>query len=234
MRVVGNVRLHQEFLYADAHTESYEAAEKEAIDRIRVFQWDPELIAANQLKQCSPTVTIEYPEGDHVLWASVIEKNEEPEFLVSFHDSTSHKSKITERDEIRLSELPKLFELFYRGEFDAIRDALKEREPSANAYDTAWRVLTWRFFIFEAGPAVGAFTYSCFYPSNFINALSVYAVLALVNVGRSIKEGQIAGRYRNVYSRSNDWIDFWLCVVGHALFPLLVLICAAWDIVHSR
>jgi hypothetical protein len=82
------VRLHQEFLYADAHTESGETAEKEAVDRIRAFQWERELLAANQLKQCSPTVSIEYPEKKHVLWASVIEKNEEPEFLVSFNDST--------------------------------------------------------------------------------------------------------------------------------------------------
>jgi hypothetical protein len=79
------MRLHQEFLYADAHTESWEAAEKkEAIERIRAFQWESELIAANQLKQCSPTVTIEYPQRKHVLWASVIEKNEELEFLVFF------------------------------------------------------------------------------------------------------------------------------------------------------
>lgn len=226
------MKLHQEFLYADAHTESSEAPEREAIDRIRAFQWDRELIAANQLKQCSPTVSVEYPEKKHVLWASVIEKNQEPEFLVSFHDLTSHKSKVTERDEIRLTDLPKLFELFYRGKFDELREILKKRKSPDNDYDKTRKILTRRFFLLELGPGAAGFAYSCFFPRNFIPALSVYALLALINVGRSISEGQILDKYGIVDSRSKEPIDFWLMVVFHAFFPVLILVCAVWDLMH--
>ena len=229
------MNLHQEFLYADAHTESWEAIEKEAINRIRAFPWECELIAANQLKQCSPTVTVKYPEGERVLWASVIENNEDLEFLVSFQEATARKSKPFECDDIHLRELPRLFEMFYRGEFGALGDALKKRKSAESAHDTARRVLTRRFFLFELGPLIAGFAYSYFHPDNLIRALSVYAVLALINVGRSIKEGQILDRYGvTYYSRPKERFDFWLSVVWHAFFPVIILVVAAWDIAHSR
>jgi hypothetical protein len=229
------MRLHQEFLYADAHTESWEAAEKkEAIERIRAFQWESELIAANQLKQCSPTVTIEYPQRKHVLWASVIEKNEELEFLVFFQDVTSCKSKPAERDGFSLRELPNLFELFYRGEFDGFRNALEKHKSSEGAYGNVRRTLTRRCLLFEVGPLIAGFAYSYFYPRNLLTALSVYSVLALINVGRSIKEGEILDRYGVVDSRSKERFDFWLSVVWHTFFPVIILSVRIADIIRSR
>jgi hypothetical protein len=228
------VRLHQEFLYADAHTESCEAAEKEAIDRIRAFQWEREVIAANQLKQCSPTVTVEYQGGKHVLWASVIEKNEDLEFLVSFRDVSARKSKLAECDNVHLAELPKLFELFYRGEFDDLSNVLKKCKSAESAYGDVQRTLNQRWILLEAGPFVAALVYSYFYPRNVLTALCTYAVLALLNVVMSIREGVILDKYGIVYSRAKERFDFWLWAFWHSFLPLIFLTVRIWDIIHSR
>ena len=104
------MKLSGEFLYADDHTESFKGDETEAINRFMVFPWEAQLREAELLKKCSPTISIEYPEKARVLWASVIEKDKEPEFLVHFEDSAS--DTISESDGIALSALPNLIRLF--------------------------------------------------------------------------------------------------------------------------
>ena len=130
--------LHHEFLHADTRTDSSEVGEDEAISRTLAFPWQAELEEANSRKECSPTVSVEYPGKTHVLWASVIEQQSEPLFLVCLQQkapptglmrllgSRERDVSVAERDGIALSALPDLFRLFYRSDFDAVANAIKK------------------------------------------------------------------------------------------------------------
>jgi hypothetical protein len=98
------MRLSGEFLHADGHIESFKFPEAEAISRLIAFPWDAQLHEAELLKKCSPTVSLEYPEKACLLWASVIEKHKEPEFLVHFEEDAG--KACSESDGIALSLLP--------------------------------------------------------------------------------------------------------------------------------
>ena len=118
------MNLHQEFLHADSRLESFEVGEAEAIKRALAFAWDSELAQAESRKECSPTVSLEYPEKKKVLWASVIEKKKEAEFLVCFREKKVSKGFLglfgsrekdvvaAQRDGIVVGALPELFGLF--------------------------------------------------------------------------------------------------------------------------
>ena len=133
--------LHQEFLHADTRLESFEVGEEEAIKRALAFAWDAELAQAESRKECSPTVSLEYPEKKRLLWASAIEKRNEVEFLVQFQEmkapkgfrslfgSQERETVSAQKDGIGVSSLPEFFRLFYRGDFEALAKAIKNAKP---------------------------------------------------------------------------------------------------------
>jgi hypothetical protein len=135
-----NNKLKMEFLHADNSVDDFSISEQEAVKRVLSLPWDSELSQAVLLRQVSPTVSLEYPERKHVLWASVIQKvGDDFEFLVCLQrkDKISVKKKlsgpqekdiqIAESDEISISELPELFHLFYAGEFETLANKIKKR-----------------------------------------------------------------------------------------------------------
>jgi hypothetical protein len=131
------MKLHLEFLDAENRVTSSSVSEDEALKATLAFDWEAELLQAQSLQLCSPTVSLEYPDKKQVLWASAIEKNSEIEFLVCFQEkrqpsglmslfsSREKDASVAEKDEIVLSSLPNLFRLFYLGEFESLEKAIK-------------------------------------------------------------------------------------------------------------
>ncbi len=133
------VNLRMELLHADNHVEAFNVSEEEAIKRALSFSWDSELSQAELRKECSPTVSLEYPQKTHILWASVIGQPDEFEFLVCLQckkalnsskqlsDGQEKETVVAQADEISISKLPELFHLFYAGEFETLAEKIEKR-----------------------------------------------------------------------------------------------------------
>jgi len=223
------MKLHLEFLHADTRVESADVGETEAIERTLSFPWDRELIEADSRKECSPTVSVEYAEEKHVLWASVDDKDHEPEFLVCLQERIGSQTRtVAERDGVGLASLPHLLRLFYRGQFDALRaDIGKQSQKKNNEERTLERRLNVRTLALEIAPFIAAFAFSYFYPRYLLVALCVYSILALVSVSLSIRDGVVLEKYGLVCERDKEKFGFWFWVFWHAFFPLLILSVAA-------
>ena len=184
------MKLHQEFLHADNRLESFEASEEDAIKRTLSFSWDSELEHANHSKMCSPTVSLEYPEKKRVLWASVIEKKDEAEFLVCFQEKRAPKgfmrlfSKeekdviVAQKDGIVLNALPNFFRTFYRGKFEKLETEINMTLPFIESSTLKKKIAV--CFL----PILGLMLFSLFSPvlinENVIFTLSVVTAIASV------------------------------------------------------
>jgi hypothetical protein len=132
------MNLHLEFLHADTRGESAEASLEDTLKRTLAFSWDSELKQAEVFKQCSPAVSLEYPEKQNVLWASIIEKKEDLRFLVCYQRRTPPERLVGARgkneivaqaDGLPLDALLGYFRLFYQGDFEALAEALENKPP---------------------------------------------------------------------------------------------------------
>jgi hypothetical protein len=212
------MRLSGEFLHADGHIESFKFPEAEAISRLIAFPWDAQLHEAELLKKCSPTVSLEYPEKACLLWASVVEKHKESEFLVHFEKDAG--KACSENDGIALSLLPELIRSFYRGDFDALTKAISK--PSQERSPTRAQLVK-RLLFLELFPLIGAIAYGYCYPRYVLVALCVYALLALSSISISIRDGVVLEKYGLVCLRAKDRFGFWFEIAVRAFFPLLIL-----------